>query len=141
MQNITITNVCYSGGVTDVKGDVPLRPSTTEKTPDMYLRVGEVKDTKGSWWRGAKIHQTGSLCAHWGLVVPTREMREADKRLRGLFFVSVIYRGRASCLRTRHAGIRAMEDCDLGNVEFSKFRSDGHFRRCFYPLGAGLSLR
>jgi len=69
-------NVLFSG-VTDVKGDRAKRPSQ-QSDPDMYLRVVD-KDTKGIVVRGAKIHQTGSLCAHWGIVVPTREMREDDK--------------------------------------------------------------
>ena len=63
-------------GVTDVKGDRMLRPSE-QKDPDMYLHV--VDRNSGIVVRGAKIHQTGSMCAHWALVVPTREMQEADK--------------------------------------------------------------
>jgi len=64
-------------GVTDVKGDRSQRPSQ-QKDPDMYLHVID-RDNKGIVVRGAKIHQTGSLCANWGLIVPTREMRKEDK--------------------------------------------------------------
>ena len=44
----------------------------------MYLHIVD-RDSKGIVVRGAKIHQTGSLCAHWALIVPTRTMQEADK--------------------------------------------------------------
>ena len=69
-------DLCLFSGVTDVKGDRALRPSQ-QKEPDMYLSVID-KSNDGIVVRGAKIHQTGSLCAHWGLIVPTREMRESD---------------------------------------------------------------
>ncbi|MCX6013310.1 MAG: hypothetical protein NTV30_07870 [Chloroflexi bacterium] len=49
-------------GVTDVKGDRALRPSQ-QKDPDLYLHVVS-KNNDGIVVRGAKIHQTGSLCAH-----------------------------------------------------------------------------
>ncbi|MBA7681508.1 4-hydroxybutyryl-CoA dehydratase/vinylacetyl-CoA-Delta-isomerase [subsurface metagenome] len=60
-------------GVTDVKGDRSLRPSA-QPDPDMYLHVVD-KTKDGIIVRGAKIHQSGSLCAHEGLVLPSREMR------------------------------------------------------------------
>ena len=64
-------------GVTDVKGDRSLRPSQ-QKDPDMYLHVVD-RNKDGIVVRGAKIHQTGSMCAHWAIIVPTREMRQDDK--------------------------------------------------------------
>ena len=50
-------------GVTDVKGDRSLRPSQ-QKDADMYLHVVD-RNNDGIVVRGAKIHQTGSLCANW----------------------------------------------------------------------------
>ena len=118
-------------GVTDVKGDRSLRPSQ-QKDPDMYLRVVS-KDTKGIVVRGAKIHQTGSLCAHWGLVVPTREMREADKDYAVCFSFPVDTEGVIHVYGRGTLESRAMEDCDLGNVEFSKFAPMVLFEDVFIP--------
>ncbi|GAI05741.1 unnamed protein product, partial [marine sediment metagenome] len=83
-------------GVTDVKGDRSLRPSE-QKDPDQYLHVVD-KSNDGIVVRGAKIHQTGSLCAHWGLIVPTREMREPDKDYAVCFAVPVDAEGSAIIL-------------------------------------------
>jgi 4-hydroxybutyryl-CoA dehydratase / vinylacetyl-CoA-Delta-isomerase len=118
-------------GVTDVKGDRSLRPSQ-QKDPDMYLRVVS-KDTKGIVVRGAKIHQTGSLCAHWGLVVPTREMREADKDYAVCFSFPADAEGVLHVYGRGTLESRAMEDCDLGNVEFSKFAPMVIFEDVFIP--------
>lgn len=118
-------------GVTDVKGDRSLRPSQ-QKDPDLYLRVVS-KDTKGIVVRGAKIHQTGSLCAHWGLVVPTREMREADKDYAVCFSFPVDAEGVIHVYGRGTLESRAMEECDLGNVEFSKFAPMVLFQDVFVP--------
>lgn len=118
-------------GVTDVKGDRSLRPSQ-QKDPDMYLRVVS-KDSKGIVVRGAKIHQTGSLCAHWGLVVPTREMREADKDYAVCFSFPVDAEGVIHVYGRGTLESRAMEECDMGNVEFSKFAPMVLFQDVFIP--------
>ena len=118
-------------GVTDVKGDRALRPSQ-QKDPDMYLRMVS-KDSKGIVVRGAKIHQTGSLCAHWMLVVPTREMREADKDYAVAFAVPTDAPGITHVYGRGTLEMRAMDDCDLGNVEFSKFAPMVLFQDVFVP--------
>jgi len=118
-------------GVTDVKGDRALRPSQ-QKDPDMYLRMVS-KDSKGIVVRGAKIHQTGSLCAHWMLVVPTREMREADKDYAVAFAVPTDAEGVTHVYGRGTLEMRAMEECDLGNVEFSKFAPMVLFQDVFVP--------
>ncbi len=118
-------------GVTDVKGDRALRPSQ-QPDPDMYLHIVDRNDD-GIVVRGAKIHQTGSLCAHWGLVVPTREMREADKDYAVSFafpsdakdVIHVYGRGTLEA--------RALDECDLGNVEFGKFAPMVIFDDVFVP--------
>jgi 4-hydroxybutyryl-CoA dehydratase / vinylacetyl-CoA-Delta-isomerase len=118
-------------GVTDVKGDRSLRPSQ-QKDPDMYLRVVERND-QGIVVRGAKIHQTGSICAHWGLVVPTREMREDDKDYAVCFAVPVDAEGIIHIYGRGTLEARALEGCDLGNVEFSKFAPMVIFDNVFVP--------
>ena len=106
-------------GVTDVKGDRMLRPSE-QKDPDMYLHVVD-RNNDGIVVRGAKIHQTGSICAHWGLVVPTREMRESDKDYAVSFAFPTDAEGVIHVYGRGTLEMRPTEGYDLGNVEFSKF--------------------
>ncbi len=118
-------------GVTDVKGDRSLRPSQ-QKDPDMYLRVVD-RNNDGIVVRGAKIHQTGSLCAHWGLIVPTREMREADKDYAVCFAVPVDAEGLIHIYGRGTLEARELEDVDLGNIEYSKFAPMVIFKDVFIP--------
>lgn len=118
-------------GVTDVKGDRSLRPSQ-QKDPDLYLRVVS-KDSKGIVVRGAKIHQTGSLCAHWGLVVPAREMQPDDRDWAVSFAVPMDEEGVVHVYGRGTLEARSLEGCDLGNAEFTKFASMVIFRDVFVP--------
>ncbi len=118
-------------GVTDVKGDRSLRPSQ-QKDPDMYLHVVD-RDNDGIVVRGAKIHQTGSLCAHWGLIVPTREMREADKDYAVCFACPTDAEGVIHVYGRGTLEARALQGCDLGNVEFGKFAPMVIFKDVFVP--------
>jgi 4-hydroxybutyryl-CoA dehydratase/vinylacetyl-CoA-Delta-isomerase len=118
-------------GVTDVKGDRSLRPSQ-QKDPDMYLHVVD-KDDKGIVVRGAKIHQTGSLCADWGLIVPTREMRKEDKDYAVCFAVPTDAEGLVHVYGRGTLEARALEGCDMGNVEFGKFAPMVIFKDVFVP--------
>ena len=118
-------------GVTDVKGDRSRRPSE-QKDPDLYLHVVS-KDSKGITVRGAKIHQTGSLCAHWGIIVPAREMREADKDYAVSFAVPADAEGVMHIYGRGTLEARALDGCDLGNVEYSKFADMVIFQDVFVP--------
>ena len=118
-------------GVTDVKGDRALRPSQ-QKDPDMYLHIVD-RNKEGIVVRGAKIHQTGSLCAHWGIVVPTREMREADKDYAVSFAFPTDAKGVLHVYGRGTLEARALEDCDLGNIEFGKFAPMVIFEDVFVP--------
>jgi 4-hydroxybutyryl-CoA dehydratase/vinylacetyl-CoA-Delta-isomerase len=118
-------------GVTDVKGDRSLRPSE-QKDPDMYLHVVD-RNKDGIVVRGAKIHQTGSLCSHWGLIVPTREMREADKDYAVCFALPTDTDGLIHVYGRGTLEARPLQDCDLGNVEFSKFAPMIIFDNVFVP--------
>ena len=118
-------------GVTDVKGDRSLRPSE-QKDPDLYLRV-VAKDSEGIVVKGAKIHQTGSLCAHWGLVVPTREMLAADKDYAVCFAVPVDAEGMIHVYGRGTLEARELENTDMGNKEYSKFANIVIFKDVFVP--------
>jgi len=120
-------------GVTDVKGDRSLRPSA-QTDPDMYLHV--VDRTKdGIVVRGAKAHQSGSLCAHEGLILPTREMREADKDYAVCFATPTDAEGIIHVYGRGTLEERALEGVDLGNVEYSKFCPLVIFDNVFVPWG------
>ena len=118
-------------GVTDVKGDRSQRPSQ-QKDPDMYLHIVD-RDNKGIVVRGAKIHQTGSLCANWGLIVPTREMRKEDKDYAVCFAVPTDAEGLVHVYGRGTLEARSLDGCDLGNVEFGKFAPIIIFKDVFVP--------
>ena len=124
-------NLVVFSGVTDVKGDRSLRPSQ-QKDPDMYLHVVD-RNNDGIVVRGAKIHQTGSLCAHWGLIVPTREMREADKDYAVCFALPTDTEGLIHIYGRGTLEARLLQGCDLGNVEFGKFAPMIIFNDVFVP--------
>jgi len=118
-------------GVTDVKGDRSLRPSA-QADPDMYLHIVD-KTKDGIIVRGAKAHQSGSLCAHQGLILPTREMRESDRDYAVCFALPSDAKGVIHVYGRGTLEERAMEGIDLGNVEFSKFCPLVIFDNVFVP--------
>ena len=119
------------GGVTDVKGDRSLRPSA-QPDPDMYLHVVD-KTKDGIIVRGAKMHQSGSLCAHEGLVMPSRELREADKDYAVCFALPGDAEGIIHVYGRGSLEARWMEGIDLGNVQFSKFAPMVIYNNVFVP--------
>jgi len=131
LKHIQQNDFVLFSGVTDVKGDRSLRPSE-QKDPDMYLRVVD-KNNNGIVVRGAKIHQTGSLCAHWGLIVPGREMREADKDYAVCFAVPADAEGLIHVYGRGTLEARALENSDLGNARYSKFATMIIFNDVFIP--------
>lgn len=131
VKHVQKSDLVVFSGVTDVKGDRSLRPSQ-QKDPDMYLHVVDRK-RDGIVVRGAKIHQTGSLCAHWGLIVPTREMLEVEKDYAVCFAVPVDAEGVVHIYGRGTLEDRALQDCDLGNVAYSKFAPMVIFRDVFVP--------
>lgn len=118
-------------GVTDVKGDRSLRPSA-QSDPDMYIHVVE-KRSDGIIVRGAKIHQSGSLCANEGLILPSREMRENDSDYAVAFAVPADTKGVIHVYGRGSLEARALEGIDLGNIEFSKFCPMVIFDDVFVP--------
>ncbi len=108
-----------SSGVTDVKGDRSLRPSA-QPDPDMYLHVVD-RSKEGIVVRGAKIHQTGSLCAHEILILPSREMRESDRDYAVSFAMPSGTKGIIHVYGRGTLEERSLEGIDLGNIHYSKF--------------------
>ena len=83
--------------------------------------------------RGAKIHQTGSLLAHWGIVVPARNMTEDDKDYAVCFAFPTDAEGVTHVYGRGTLEMRSMNGCDLGNVSYSKFAPMVIFQDVFVP--------
>jgi 4-hydroxybutyryl-CoA dehydratase/vinylacetyl-CoA-Delta-isomerase len=84
-------DLSMSGAVTDVKGDRSQSPSE-QKTPDYYLRV--VDETQDEIVvSGAKAHITASSYTDEILVMPTRNMTEAEADYAVAFAVPVNTQG------------------------------------------------
>ena len=118
-------------GVTDVKGDRSLRPSD-QPDPDMYLHIVDKRED-GIVVRGAKAHQSGSLCSHWGLILPSREMRQKDKDYAVCFAVPTDAKGVIHVYGRGTLEERALEGIDLGNINYSKFAPLVIFDDVFIP--------
>jgi len=118
-------------GVTDVKGDRSLRPSA-QPDPDMYLRVID-KRKDGIVVRGAKMHQSGSLCANEGLIMSSREMREGDKDYAVCFALPADAEGIIHVYGRGSLEARWLEGVDLGNIRYSKFAPMVVFNDVFVP--------
>jgi 4-hydroxybutyryl-CoA dehydratase/vinylacetyl-CoA-Delta-isomerase len=131
VKNMQQSDSVVVSGVTDVKGDRSKRPSQ-QADPDMYLRIVD-RDDKGIVVRGAKIHQTGSLCAHWALIVPTRTMQETDEDYAVSFAVPIDAEGLVHVYGRGTLEARQLQDCDLGNIKYSKFAPMILFNDVFVP--------
>ena len=72
-------DLSMAGAVTCVKGDRSLRPSDPrQEHPDFYVRIVD-KNPRGIIVRGAKAHITGAAYYNEILILPCRNMTEADK--------------------------------------------------------------
>jgi len=71
-------DIGLAGAITDVKGDRSLRAADPKQShPDYYVRVVD-KNKDGIVVRGAKAHITGSPYLNEMIVMPSRNMTEAD---------------------------------------------------------------
>ena len=78
LEHLKKNDLSLAGAITDVKGDRSLRPSDPKQThPDYYLRVVS-KNKDGIVVRGAKAHITGAPYLNELIVMPCRNMTEAD---------------------------------------------------------------
>ncbi|MDW7673930.1 MAG: 4-hydroxyphenylacetate 3-hydroxylase family protein [Bacillota bacterium] len=126
-------DLVVDGAMTDPKGDRSKKPYQQED-PDMYLRVVETND-EGIVVRGAKIHQTGALCSHEILVMPTIALGAEDKDYAVCFAtpsdtkgITYIY-GRQSCdTRKQEKGT-----IDVGNCRYGGHEAMIVFENVFIP--------
>lgn len=120
-----------SAGVTDPKGDRRLRPSK-QFDPDLYLRVVE-KNEKGIVVRGAKMHQTGALTAHFLNVVPTTIMGEEEKDYAVAFATPSDAPGLIHVFGRHALDERRRGGTDLGNIRYDMHETMIIFQDLFVP--------
>ncbi len=111
-------DLTVDGAMTDVKGDRSLRPGQ-QHDPDLYLRVVEQR-SDGIVVRGAKGHQTGVLCSHEMLVMPTAALRPGEEAYAVCFSIPVDAPGLVYIHGRQASDTRAAEGgWDQGNLHFS----------------------
>ncbi|MBI2858894.1 MAG: 4-hydroxybutyryl-CoA dehydratase [Chloroflexi bacterium] len=118
-------------GMTDVKGDRSLSPSQ-QQDPDMYLHVVS-RDDKGIIVRGAKAHQTGSTCANWVIVGPTRKMLKEDSDYAVSFASPTDADGIVHVYGRTGLEDRQAQGLDKGNPRFTKVVPLTIFNDVFVP--------
>jgi len=124
-------DVAVHSGITDVKGDRSLSPSQ-QPDPDMHVHIVE-KNDKGIVVRGAKAHQTGSLCVNWVIVGPTRRLQEADKDYAVSFASPVDAEGIIHVYGRAALEDRQLEGLDKGNIYYTKVVPMTIFKDVFIP--------
>jgi 4-hydroxybutyryl-CoA dehydratase/vinylacetyl-CoA-Delta-isomerase len=133
LAHIQEENLVVDGAMTDPKGDRRLPPSR-QADPDLYVHLAQ-ENEEGIILRGAKAHQTGALSSHEILVMPTRNLSEADQEYaiacaihgdaEGVLYV---YGRQASDTRKLEGG-----RIDVGNYEFGGHEALIIFEDVFVP--------
>jgi 4-hydroxybutyryl-CoA dehydratase/vinylacetyl-CoA-Delta-isomerase len=117
--------------VTDVKGDRSLSPNE-QVDKDMYVHIVERRED-GIIVRGAKAHQTGSLSSHEIIALPTRALKKGDENYALAFAVPSDSPGLIHVVGRSSLDTRELENCDVGNVLYSKYCPTVIFNNVFVP--------
>ncbi len=133
LQMVQEENLVVDGAMTDPKGDRSLRPFE-QKDPDLYLHVVE-KRSDGIVVRGAKAHQTGALCSHQILVMPTLAMSEKDADYAVSFALPSDSKGITYIFGRQSSDTRKLEEgtMDLGNCRYGAHECLMVFDDVFVP--------
>ncbi len=133
IQQVQEKDLVVDGAMTDPKGDRSLRPSQ-QADPDLYLRLVEERED-GIVVKGAKTHQTGALCSHEILAMPTVAMGEEDSNYALCFAVPsdsdnlvYIYGRQSSDTRKLEGG-----NIDVGNCRYGGHEALVIFDNVFVP--------
>jgi 4-hydroxybutyryl-CoA dehydratase/vinylacetyl-CoA-Delta-isomerase len=126
-------NVLIAAGMTDPKGDRS-KPPHQQADPDLFLHVSGRTD-KGIYLRGAKAHMTGGWNQHWICVLPTMNLREADRDYAVVAMVPGDAEGITYIYGRQASDTRAMEPgtIDKGNARFGGQEVLVHFDDVFVP--------
>jgi len=126
-------NILIAAGMTDPKGDRS-KPPPEQADPDLFLRVTGRND-RGLFIRGAKAHMTGGWNQHWICVLPTMNLRPADRD----YAVGVLVPGDAEGITyvygRQSSDTRALEpgSMDKGNARFGGQEVLVYFDDVFVP--------
>ncbi|MDQ7793328.1 MAG: 4-hydroxyphenylacetate 3-hydroxylase N-terminal domain-containing protein [bacterium] len=118
LEHVQEEDLVCQGAMTDVKGDRSARPGAQEDR-DLYLRViGRGADHLVV--RGAKAHQTGALCSHEIIVMPTLALREDEEEYAIAFAIPATTPGISHVVGRQVGDQRCLYDplLDRGNACF-----------------------
>jgi 4-hydroxybutyryl-CoA dehydratase/vinylacetyl-CoA-Delta-isomerase len=121
------------GTMTDVKGDRSKRP-TQQSDPDLFLHKVDESDD-GIIVRGAKVHQTGILNAHWAMVMPTLTMRPGEEEYCVSFALDTKQAGLTYVYGRQSNDTRKLEGnmADVGNPKYGAHECFVIFDDVFVP--------
>lgn len=121
------------GSLTDPKGDRSKRPDE-QMNPDAYLHIVDRND-EGIVVRGAKLHLTGLLGAHYCLVMPTRAMRSNEKKYSMCFAMPADQKGITLIYGRQSCDTRKLEEekWDMGNFKYGAHELFAVFDDVFIP--------
>mmetsp|Transcript_25394 Transcript_25394/g.47942 ORF Transcript_25394/g.47942 Transcript_25394/m.47942 type:complete len:577 (-) Transcript_25394:266-1996(-) len=127
-------NFVVGGAMTDPKGDRS-KPPSEQRDPDLFLRVVARPEGGGVVVRGAKMHQTGCLNAHWLLLMPGGRLGRGERDWAVACAVPVSSRGLTFVYGRQSCDTRAMEagDVDQGNARFAGQEATIVFDDVFVP--------
>ena len=126
-------NILIAAGMTDPKGDRS-KPPSEQADPDLFLRVTG-RNERGLFIRGAKAHMTGGWNQHWICVLPTMNLRPADRD----YAIGVMVPGDAEGITyiygRQSSDTRALEPgtMDKGNARFGGQEVLVYFDDVFVP--------
>ncbi len=126
-------NILIAAGMTDPKGDRSKAPHE-QADPDVFLHVSGRND-EGIFLRGAKAHMTGGWNQHWICVLPTMNLREADRAFAVVAMVPGDAEGLTYVYGRQASDTRALEPgtIDKGNAKFGGQEVLVHFDDVFVP--------
>eukprot|EP00457_Paulinella_chromatophora_P004170 gb/GEZN01004180.1/.p1 GENE.gb/GEZN01004180.1/~~gb/GEZN01004180.1/.p1 ORF type:complete len:622 (-),score=100.59 gb/GEZN01004180.1/:33-1898(-) len=119
LDEMQCNNFVVGGAMTDPKGNRALSPSQ-QTDQDLHARVVE-RRVDGLVIRGAKLHQTGSINAHWLLVMPGGRLQKEDAQFAFVCAVPVTASGLTFVYGRQSCDNRALEagtTIDQGNAQF-----------------------
>lgn len=121
------------GSLTDPKGDRSKKPSE-QIDPDLHLHVIK-RDDKGVYIKGAKMHLTGFLGAHYCVVMPTRAMGANEKDYAISFVIPTNQKGITLIYGRQSCDTRKLEEdlTDVGNFKYGAHESFVAFDNVFIP--------
>lgn len=120
-----------NASVTDVKGDRSLSPHE-QADKDLYLHVVD-QNKEGIIVKGAKVHQTGSLCSHEIIVLPTRAMQKGDEDYALAFAIPSDTKRLIHVVGRNSMDTRELEGVDCINIRYSKYCPTLIFDEVFVP--------